>query len=175
MSEEKGGSAARRPPLRQDRLVDDLRSAPQDPSPEVVELHGFLGRDGTDGYWRLYLNSGLDSYLRIAEADIVASRQADAEASSLEPSVVFVCASATIEHVHTSSADLHADFLRGPYSVELAAEPSGDCLPASRPRLRRGRFTPEVVLRYPQTYPYFCRPQITIEQQTCFCTVFCPV
>ncbi|MEE6308199.1 hypothetical protein V1634_15325 [Plantactinospora veratri] len=174
MPEEEADPVPRRPPLRQDRLVDDLRPAPQEPPPDVVELHGFLGRDGADGYWRLYLTVGLDSYLRIAEADIVASRQADDDATSLDPSVVVVRASATVEHVHTTSADLHADFLRGPYSTGLGTERSGNDAPATRSRLRRGHFTAEAALAYPQTYPYFCRPQVTIEQQTCFCTIFCP-
>lgn len=175
MPEKTGKSSSRPPSLSQDGLVDDLRPSPADPAPDVIELYGFLGRDTADGYWRLYLNTRLDAYLRIAETDIVASPQPGPDATPLDPSCVFIRASATVEGVKSIPLKTEASFLQGAYTAGLiaAAHSSAVVAEATNLRPRRHRRDPSTREDYPETYPYFCPPQTTIEHHTCFCTVFC--
>jgi hypothetical protein len=55
--------------LRQDPLVDKLRSDPT--QPPVIGCRGYLGRSEKAGCWRLYLTRALTDYLEVAETDIV--------------------------------------------------------------------------------------------------------
>jgi hypothetical protein len=64
-----GKRTAGKPTLRQDPLVDRLRSDPS--QPPAIAWQGFLGRSEKEGYWRLYLSRALTDYLEIAESDIV--------------------------------------------------------------------------------------------------------
>jgi hypothetical protein len=69
----------RRDELREDPLLQDI-----DPTTiaDAQALHGFLGRSGEDGFWRLYLSPSLDSYLEIRDQDIVVSRALGQRAST---------------------------------------------------------------------------------------------
>ena len=58
-----------KPSLRQDPLVDKLRSDPS--QPPAIGCRGYLGRSEKAGHWRLYLTRALTDYLEIAESDIV--------------------------------------------------------------------------------------------------------
>jgi hypothetical protein len=170
MPEQEGQRSSRPVSLNQDALVDDLRPSPTDPPPDVVELQGFLGRDTVDGYWRLYLSADLDVYLRIADADIVASRQRGPEETTLDPSRVLVRASASVEKVETIPLKTQASFLQGAYAATVLTAAAS----AMGPRLRRLRQGLGAGLNYPVSGSWVCQPQITIEFQTCFCTIFCP-
>jgi hypothetical protein len=99
----------RRDELREDPLLQDL-----DPATlaDAQALHGFLGRSGEDGFWRLYLSPSLDSYLEIRDQDIVASR-ALGEGSSTVGTIVWVKREAKVRHVTVGTLQAQADFLRG--------------------------------------------------------------
>jgi hypothetical protein len=170
---EEAGRPSRPAQLSQDALVDDLRPSPTDPPPDVLEVRGFLGHDTEDGYWRLYLSADLDVYLRIAEADIVASRQRDSEEISLNASSVVIRASATVEKVQTIPLKTQASFLQGVYTAALsaAADSRSGVADAMGPRRQRVRRGPDPRLDYPASGSWICQPQITIEVQTCFCTI----
>jgi hypothetical protein len=158
------------PDLGEDAVVQQLRPSPSDPPPEVVEVYGYLGRDTEDGYWRLYLSAGLDSYLRIAEADIV-SRSAGQDAAGRDVSHLVVRAAAPVDTVRSMTA-MHASFLRGAYTDSLlgTAGPGGEAPDTGTRRPRRVRaegFDPVSVI-------FICTPpHITIDYQDCL-TIFCP-
>src|SRR3712207_301394 len=77
--------------LKQDELVERLMPEPVMPEPpagapgapgagprtppDVLRLSGFLGQDTEEGYWRLYLTPNLDTYVKVAESDVVASQE----------------------------------------------------------------------------------------------------
>lgn len=170
MSEEARRGSAGPEPLHQDPLVDELRPAPTDPPPDVVRVRGFLGRDIEPGHWRLYLDSDLNVYLRIAEADIVGGRQGDPAESDLRPSHILIKSSATVEKVQTLPLDLQAGFLQGVYTAALAAG-TDPCEGTAQSPARRPRRVSEEYLAYPASGSWVCRPQITIESRTCFCTI----
>jgi hypothetical protein len=169
MSQGSGQSSSQPPPLHQDALVEALRPSPDDPVPDVLQLRGFLGRDTDEAHWRLYLSSDLDTYLRIAAADIVAAWQHEADGPTVAPALVVVRSSATIERVEAGPLTTQGDFLRGVYVAEvLRAEESAVSQGRSRRRLPGGDGFP---LIHPETGSWVCRPQITIESRTCFCTM----
>lgn len=156
--------------LDEDALVRQLRPAPRGPAPSTVEVAGYLGRDTEEGYWRLYLNARLDSYLRIAEGDIIA-RSAGTDAGGRDVSHLIVRAAAPVETVQSMTA-VQASFLRGAYTASMLGSSSASMLNAAAPRRRR---ISAEDLSYPQSgIPIICPPQITIEFQSCFCTLFCP-
>ena len=171
------GSRAKKASLQQDALVDRLRPSPADPAPKVLELRGYLGRDTVAGYWRLYLCTDLTSYLRIAEADIVDLQRPDSPGANLDPSQVLVRAAAEVECVTTVLLENQASFLSGEYTAALpesAQVALAQAAASSRQRMRPRRGS-VFVPRYPNTPGFPCQPQITIESQTCFCTIFCAV
>src|SRR5262245_18590199 len=161
--------------LEQDPYVDRLRPNPADPAPKIIELRGHLGRDTAAGYWRLYLSSDLGTYLRIAESDIVHLQRSDSPGANLEPSRVVVRASAEVEGVRDILLENQASFLQGEYTAALAA-PSRTTLAvalAAIQRRRQWRDQESIDPRYPNTPGFPCRPEITIEHDTCYCTIFC--
>lgn len=156
--------------LDEDALVRQLRPAPGGPAPSSVEVAGYLGRDTEEGYWRLYLNARLDSYLRIAEGDILA-RSAGTDAGGRDVSYLIVRAAAPVETVQSMTA-VQASFLRGAYTASMLGSSSATVLNAAAQRRRR---ISAESLEYPVSgIPVVCPPQITIEFQSCFCTIFCP-
>ncbi|MFF2789794.1 hypothetical protein ACFVT6_24075 [Streptomyces sp. NPDC058049] len=176
MSEQTGKPPPRNVALSQDPLVDQLRPLPTDRPPEVVELLGFIGRDTEDGYWRLYLDTALDTYLRISESDVVATGEKSPGDDVLAPSRVTVKSAASVEKVETVPLDAQASFLQGNYTAATFSTAAASRMPAMDVRSRRLRRAAEAErLEYPvSNNPYLCVPQITIElHQSCYCTIFC--
>jgi hypothetical protein len=106
----------RRDELREDPLLQEI-----DPATitDAQALHGFLGRSGEDGFWRLYLSPSLDSYLEISDQDIVASRALE-ERSSTAGTIVWVKREAKVRRVTVGTLQAQADFLRGDIARTLA-------------------------------------------------------
>jgi hypothetical protein len=161
-------------PLKQDGYVDRLRPNPTDAAPKVFELHGYLGRDNLANYWRIYLRNDLSCYIRVAEVDIVDFQRSDAPGTDLEPSRIFVSLSAELEWVSSGAVDTKTSFLQGQYTSSLS-QPARNALAlavaSNRQRSRQGS-DQETGLEYPATPGFPCQPQVTIESNTCFCTIF---
>jgi hypothetical protein len=100
---------SRRGELQEDPLLREVDPATVADS---QALHGFLGRSTEDGFWRLYLNPSLDSYLEIRDPDILATR-ALGEQSSAAGTIVWVRRDAKVRRVTVGPLQAHADFLRG--------------------------------------------------------------
>jgi hypothetical protein len=167
MSEQNERPYSRSTSLSQDSLVDQFRPSPTDPPPEAVNLIGFLGRDSEDGYWRLYVDIGLETYLRIAEADVIAREECGPAGRAFAPSRITVKATAIVTKVETVPLNIQAGFLKGSYTEAFyaaAADVSGRATPVRSRRVRRNG---EDHLLYPDP------GQCTIEGRTCFCTIFC--
>jgi hypothetical protein len=148
-----------------------LRPDPSAPPQDTVVLAGYLGRDTDTGHWRIYESARLDSYLRVSESDILARDQGQ-DAAGREVSHVVLRATATVETVRSMTAG-QASFLLGTYTSSMIGSDAKPGLPSfGGKRLPR---KPAEELVYPNTgYPYICPVYITIEYQTCFCTIFCP-
>ncbi len=167
MSEQYERPSPRTTSLSQDYLVDQFRPSPTDPPPEAVSLIGFLGRDAEDGYWRLYVDIGLETYLRIAGADVIAREENGSAGRAFAPSRITVKATAAVKKVETVPLNIQASFLKGSYTEAFyaaAADVNGRATPVRPRRVRRDVEDP---LLYPDP------GQCTIEARTCFCTVFC--
>ena len=157
--------------LADDPLVRQLRPDPSAPPQETVILAGYLGRDTDSGYWRVYQSARLDSYLRVSESDILARDQGQ-DAAGREVSHLVLRANAAVETVRSMTAG-QASFLLGSYTSSMIGSAA-----SSRPPKFGAKRLPRTSaedLVYPNTgYPYICPVYITIEYQTCFCTIFCP-
>lgn len=109
------GEEERRGPeeLREDPLVERLLPDPSQPPPELMKLIGFLGRDAEQGYWRVYFTTHLDNYVRVAEADIVASQPLESSRAEPARTEVLVKREAKLQHTRTVSRQTQAAFLQG--------------------------------------------------------------
>jgi hypothetical protein len=55
--------------------------------PDVSVLFGYPARDPQPGFWRIYQDLGFQSYLRVAEDDIVGTQTLATDEEPLRPSV----------------------------------------------------------------------------------------
>ena len=99
-------------------LVDRLTGAP-----DVSVLFGYPARDPQSGFWRIYQDLGFQSYLRVAEDDIVSTQTLATEEEPLRPSVVWVRRGADVEQTRVEARRLQAGFLQGPLVEGLGGFP----------------------------------------------------
>lgn len=86
-----------------------------DPSqvPDVRLISGLLGKAAKDGYWRIYLNPNLTSYVEFCEKDVVHTEQFDREKRLLGGTAVWVKREANLKRIQETSREAQADFLQG--------------------------------------------------------------
>jgi hypothetical protein len=101
-------------------LVDRLTGAP-----DVSVLFGYPARDPQSGFWRIYQDLGFQSYLRVAEDDIVSTQTLATDEEPLRPSVVWVRRGADVEQTRVEARRLQAGFLQGPLVEGLGGFPLG--------------------------------------------------
>ena len=65
-------SGSGRPYLEESALVVAKRAADEQ-TPTEVHLIGYLGRDPEPGFWRVYFNDRLESYVRVGESSVAAT------------------------------------------------------------------------------------------------------
>lgn len=105
--------------LKEEEFIQSLVPNPSQP-PDVQLLGGYLGKSSQAGYWRLYLNPELTSYVDIAEKDIVYSQAANNNQNSLGGMLLWVRRGAEIKATRTTSRESQADFLRGAIAASIA-------------------------------------------------------
>lgn len=86
-------------------------------------LFGYPARDPQSGFWRIYQDLGFQSYLRVAEDDIVSTQTLATEEEPLRPSVVWVRRGADVEQTRVEARRLQAGFLQGPLVEGLGGFP----------------------------------------------------
>jgi len=82
--------------------------------PDVTILFGYPARDPQAGFWRIYQDLGFQSYLRVAEPDVVGTQTLATDDEPLRPSAVWVRRGADVEQARVESRRLQAGFLQGP-------------------------------------------------------------
>jgi hypothetical protein len=82
--------------------------------PDVTILFGYPNRDPQPGFWRIYQDLGFQSYLRVAEPDVVGTQTLATDDEPLRPSAVWVRRGADVEQMRVESRRLQAGFLQGP-------------------------------------------------------------
>lgn len=95
--------------------------------PDVSVLFGYPARDPQPGFWRIYQDLGFQSYLRVAEDDVVATQALATDDEPLRPSVVWVRRGTELEQARVETRRLQAGFLQGPLVEglgEFAAAPT---------------------------------------------------
>lgn len=105
--------------MEEEEFIQKLVPNPSQP-PDVQLLGGYLGKSSQDGYWRLYLNPELTSYVDIAEKDIVHSQSAKNNQNSLGGTLLWVRRGTEIKATRTTSRESQADFLRGAIAASIA-------------------------------------------------------
>jgi hypothetical protein len=100
-----------------DRLTGGAAEAaglPGAQPPDVSILFGYPARDPQPGFWRIYQDLGFQSYLRVAEPDVVGTQTLATDDEPLRPSAVWVRRGADLEQARVESRRLQAGFLQGP-------------------------------------------------------------
>jgi hypothetical protein len=105
--------------LQEEEFIQNLVPNPLQ-TPDVQLLGGYLGKSSQAGYWRLYLNPELTSYVDIAEKDIIYSQLANNNQNSLGGTLLWVRRGAEIKATRTTSRESQADFLRGAIAASMA-------------------------------------------------------
>jgi hypothetical protein len=111
-----------------DRLAGGTAEAtglPGAQPPDVSVLSGYPARDPQPGFWRIYQDLSFQSYLRVAEDDIVGTQTLATDEHPLRPSAVWVRRGAELEQVRVDVRRLQAGFLQGPLAEGLAEFTSG--------------------------------------------------
>jgi hypothetical protein len=108
----KNDPAEREPRLVPDSLIDELVPEPAGHQP-VVCLTGFVGRAGTEGVWRLYLNRRLDEYVEFNGSDVSHTEPVAQGGSSADGTRVWLRTGTTLRHTRVSSRQVQAEFLQG--------------------------------------------------------------
>jgi hypothetical protein len=109
-------------------LVDRLSGAAGTPGaqpPDVNILFGYPARDPQPGFWRIYQDLGFQSYLRVAEPDVVGTQTLATDDEPLRPSAVWVRRGADLEQARVETRRLQAGFLQGPLVEGLGAFAAG--------------------------------------------------
>jgi hypothetical protein len=107
------------PYLEESALVAQKRAAAESP-PTAVHLIGYLGRDPDAGFWRVYFNERLDSYVRVPEGSITGNRTHTRDEGPQARTVVTVAASEDLNLVNVAPQELQASFLRGEFVTKLS-------------------------------------------------------
>ena len=105
--------------MQEEEFIQKLVPNPSQP-PDVQLLGGYLGKSSQAGYWRLYLNPELTSYVDIAEKDIVYSQPANNNQNSLGGTLLWVRRRTEIKTTRTTSRESQAAFLRGAIAASIA-------------------------------------------------------
>lgn len=106
-----------------DRLTEGAAEAAG--PPDVSILFGYPARDPQPGYWRIYQDLGFQSYLRIAESDVVGTETLATDDEPLRPSAVWVRRGADLEQAQVESRRVQAGFLQGSLVEGLGEFDSG--------------------------------------------------
>jgi hypothetical protein len=101
-----GEGTSGKPSLRQDPLVDKLRSDPT--QPPVIGCRGYLGRSEKPDCWRLYLTRALTDYFEIAETDIVHQESLATERDPDAGSRIWIKETATLTRVSANRVPARA-------------------------------------------------------------------
>ena len=99
--------------------------------PDVSILFGYPARDPQKGFWRIYQDLGFQSYLRVAEGDVVGTQTLATDDEPLRPSAVWVRRGADLEQMRVEVRQLQAGFLQGPLVEGL-----GEFAPGAAARAR---------------------------------------
>jgi hypothetical protein len=110
---------------QQHPLIDRLTGGAGAQPPDVSVLFGYPARDPQPGFWRIYENLGFQSYLRVAEDDIVSTHTLATDEEPLRPAVVWVRRGADLEQTRVEARRLQAGFLQGPLVEGLGGFASG--------------------------------------------------
>jgi hypothetical protein len=122
------GSGGLQPHPLIDRLSGGAAGAAGPPDaqpPDVTILFGYPARDPQPGFWRIYQDLGFQSYLRVAELDVVGTQTLATDDEPLRPSAVWVRRGADLEQARVESRRLQAGFLQGSLVEGLGGFASG--------------------------------------------------
>jgi hypothetical protein len=113
--------------MREHRLTETLVPNAGEP-PDVRVLVGSLGRSDRDGYWRLYLNPELTTYVEVAEDDVRHVDEIRDPQTGISADAIWVDRAASTRAVNVGR-DM-ADFLHGEFTLGgMGTRPS----PQARP------------------------------------------
>jgi hypothetical protein len=128
-SPEEGGRELRQHPLIERLTADASAARPAEgtaPQPPAVNvLSGFPAHDPEAGYWRIYVELDLQSYVRVAEADIVGTQTLATDEAPLRPSVVWIRRGAELEYTRVETRQLRAGLLQGGFVAGLGGVAPG--------------------------------------------------
>jgi hypothetical protein len=99
--------------LQEDGYVARMVREPGGARDIRMRLVGFLGRDTEEGYWRVYLNPQLDTYVKVAAADVEDHQPDESGGPGMGRTVLFVRGDADVQHVTTVPKLVQASFLGG--------------------------------------------------------------
>jgi hypothetical protein len=91
------------------------------PPPDASVQFGYPARDPAPGFWRVYEDLSFRSYLRVAEADVVATQTLATETEPLRPSVIWVRRGADLEYTRVDTRRVQAGSLEGPFVQGLGS------------------------------------------------------
>jgi hypothetical protein len=116
-----------------DRLVSEGRVGQPATPPDVSVLTGFPAREPEPGFWRVYEDLTFQSYIRVAEADVVGTQTLATEEEPLRPSVIWVRQGADLQQTRVETRRVQAGFLRGELTGEFGVEAPATGRPVGPP------------------------------------------
>ena len=158
---------------KQHKLVERVLGDPAEFPARAFRLHGFLGKESEVGFWRIYLSTQLDHYVRVAEADIVTVRDASSAALNEQLDEVWVRQDANLTETRALPKQILNSFLRGslvdrlPVAAYEDPTPRRAQLPRRRSNFRRAAEPADLAPNRPLSFGDVCEQGPTSYETGC--------